>query len=100
MLLQAECHYLNGDMQSADVAYRGSIRSAKEHQFLHYEALGCELYGIFKVENAMLDDGVEQLQLALKKYEEWGARRKVKDLQHFMRVIDPQYLRCELRLKI
>jgi len=98
-LLQAELHYLNGDLKSADVAYKASIVSAREHKFTHYEALACELYGIFCVENRMVDEGAKQLQTALDKYRQWGAMRKVKELQLFVDSVDPVYLRKLKQIK-
>lgn len=84
LLLQAECHYLNRDIQSADAAYRSSIVAAHDHKFPNFEALSLELHGIFLLENDKMDEGKEQLLKAIVKYSEWGATRKVKDLQSFM----------------
>mmetsp|Transcript_2836 Transcript_2836/g.5275 ORF Transcript_2836/g.5275 Transcript_2836/m.5275 type:complete len:229 (-) Transcript_2836:196-882(-) len=92
-LLQAELHYLNGDLKSADVTYKASIASAREHKFTHYEALTCELYGIFCVENRMVDEGAKQLQMALDKYKQWGAMKKVEELQLQMDTVNPSSLR-------
>jgi len=99
-LLQAELDYLNGDLKSADIAYKAAEASAHKHKFFHYEALAYELHGIFCVENRMVERGVSQLQTALGKYEQWGAVRKVKDLRLFMDLINPVYLRKELKIKI
>ena len=99
-LLEAELCYLNGDIDSADVAYKASIVSAHEHRFLHYEALAYELHGIFCMENQMADRGLVQLQMALDKYKQWGAMRKVTDLQMFIDLVDPTYLRRELNIVI
>ena len=41
-------------------------------------------YGIFCLETQAGDKGVEQLHLALIKYKERGAKRKVKEVQVFM----------------
>ena len=75
-LLQAELHYLDGHLFSAEVAYKASIVSAREHKFLHEEALAYELYGIFCMENQMVDQGVEQLNIAIDKYKQWGTIKK------------------------
>lgn len=84
LLLEAECHYLNGNLCAADDAYRGSIKSAKEHKYLHYEALAFELHGIFCLENDNVDEGKEQLQKAIAKYSEWGAMKKAEDVRRFL----------------
>ena len=89
LLLQAELHYTKGDLKSAETAYKASIQSAKMHQFLNDEALAYELYGIFRVENHMVNSGVNHLQVALSKYKEWGAMKKVQDLQLFIDLVDP-----------
>jgi hypothetical protein len=86
-LLQAELFYLNGDLETAEFAYMDSIVSAHDHKYFHEEALAFELYGMFCIENQMLDKGAEQLRLALGKYEKWGAMRKVDDLQLFMNTL-------------
>jgi len=83
-LLQAELLYLNGDIGLAEVAYKVSIKSAHEHKLIHEEALAYELYGMCCVENHWVVRGLENLQLALKTYEQWGARNKVDELQLFI----------------
>eukprot|EP00581_Thalassiosira_minuscula_P030220 CAMPEP_0183766210 /NCGR_PEP_ID=MMETSP0739-20130205/11423_1 /TAXON_ID=385413 /ORGANISM="Thalassiosira miniscula, Strain CCMP1093" /LENGTH=104 /DNA_ID=CAMNT_0026004973 /DNA_START=138 /DNA_END=449 /DNA_ORIENTATION=+ len=87
-LLHAELHYLNGKMECADDAYIASIMLAQRHKFLHEEALAYELYGLFCVENQMVDKGVRQLLKAHDKYKEWGALKKCDDLQNLIDLID------------
>ena len=86
-LLQAELHNLNGKHKSAEAAYEASIASAQGQKFLHYEALALELHGIFCVENQKEEKGVEQLRLAIAKYEEWGAMLKVTEVQKFLQLL-------------
>ena len=83
-MLQAELHYLDGHLNLAEVAYKASIVSACEHKFLNEEALAYELYGVFCMENQMVDQGAEQLNIALDKYKQWGAIKKAEELQHFI----------------
>jgi len=83
-LLQAELHYLEGDLESAEAAYKASIKAARDQKYNHEEALACELYGIYCVENYMTDKGAEQLNHALNLYQKWGAMKKVVELQHFI----------------
>lgn len=64
-----------------------SIKSAHEHKFIHDEALGYELYGIFCIENHRVDKGVNLLRTALSKYMQWGARKKAEDLQEFIDIV-------------
>ncbi|KAL7531690.1 hypothetical protein ACHAXR_005670 [Thalassiosira sp. AJA248-18] len=85
-LLKAELHYLNRDYLSAENAYKASIKSAREHKFIHEEALANELYGIFCIDNMRVDKGIEQLHIAVAKYKRWGAMKKADDLQLFIDV--------------
>jgi len=94
-LLQAELHYLNGDLTSADVAYKASIESAHAHKHLQYEAFAYELYGIFCVENRMIDKGHKQLQMALDKYKLWGAIKKANEIQLLMDMDRSTYHTCQ-----
>jgi len=100
LLLQAELEYLNGDLEAARAAYEASIMSARDHKYLHYEALAHELYGIFCLENRMTGEGMKQLHYSFDKYTQWGAMEKVKELQIFMGIVDPSYLRRELQIQI
>eukprot|EP00986_Skeletonema_menzelii_P013040 scaffold7396_cov127-Skeletonema_menzelii.AAC.3 len=74
-LLQAEqCFYLE-DFDSAKRFYDAAILSAKEHKFLHEEALACELAGHFMLESGEGEDegnsSLPYFLLAEKKYREW-----------------------------
>lgn len=88
-LLQAELHYLNGNLESAETAYKASIKAAHNHKFIHEEAMAYELYGIFCVENHMVEKGSEQLLSALDKYKEWGANKKVDELRLYIGLVCP-----------
>jgi len=77
ILIRAELHYFDGDINSAKAAYKAAIASACAHKFRNYEALGRELYGNFCVENGMVKEGKFQHSMALDKYKQWGAMRKV-----------------------
>jgi len=87
-LLQAELHYLEGNLGSAEMAYKASIRNAHENKFTSEEALAHELYGYFCVENHMADKGLEQLDAALGMYRQWGAMKKVTELQAFVEMMN------------
>ena len=84
LLLQAELHYLNQDLDSAENAFKASIESAISHKMTHELALATELFGIFYIENNWKDKGLDQLRVALKKYEEWGAVSKVLDIEQYI----------------
>lgn len=100
ILLEAELHYLNGDLKLANTSYKAAIVSAHSHRYLHYEALSFELYGIFCIENQAVDKGVEQLRLALERYTQWGAKRKVEALQEFIDLVDTKHLQNKLKIRI
>jgi len=76
LLLQAELHFCNGDSAKAEVAYTKSVQSAREHKFVHEEALAAELYGIFCVEEGNMSKGNELLEMARGLYAQWGAKKK------------------------
>ena len=44
LLLQAEYYFAKGEYEEANTCYEKSIESAKEHKFIHEEALGNELF--------------------------------------------------------
>ena len=92
-LVEAELHYLNGDIDLADASYKASIKVAREQKFIHELALAYELHGIFCVENKMIDEGVKQLLAAVNTYNEWGAAKKVDDVKLFIDLADPSNLR-------
>ena len=47
MLLEAESMFTNGDFDRAGPLYDSAIRSAREHKFIHEEAIASELAGTF-----------------------------------------------------
>mmetsp|Transcript_3115 Transcript_3115/g.6865 ORF Transcript_3115/g.6865 Transcript_3115/m.6865 type:complete len:754 (+) Transcript_3115:1916-4177(+) len=87
-LLQAEYHYVNGRNAMAELSYQASIISAREHRFINEEALACELYGMFLVENKDIQKGVPQLQNALERYTQWGALKKATDVKEFIELVE------------
>lgn len=80
LLLQAEKCYTNGNLDEAKPFYEASITSAREHKFIHEEALAYELYGTFLVETGHLDHGKELLSKAQSLYSEWGAIKKASEV--------------------
>ncbi len=65
-----------------------SADSASIHNFTHCEALAHELHGRFCIENQMVNEGATQLQIAIGKYKEWGAMKKVNDIEVFVDQIE------------
>ena len=91
-LLKAELHYLNGDLNLAELAYESSIVSARDHKFIHEEALAHELYGFFCLENHFVSKAMEQLTLAYEKYIKWGAFKKADDMKRITSCLGLQLL--------
>lgn len=87
LLLQAELHYTNGRHAMAELFYQAAVRSAREHRFLHEEALSLEVFGVYLVENKQLQKGMEQLKMAAEKYHKWGSMKKVRDVKDFMELV-------------
>lgn len=83
-LLNAELHYLESQNCLAENSFKAAIVSANQHGFYHEEALACELYGLFLIDTKNLVVGIEQLQLAFEKYEQWGAKKKSEDVQNLI----------------
>lgn len=83
-LLQAELHYVSGELDMAKAAYKASIKAAAEHKFPSEEALGHELYGYFCIENGKFDEGKEELLIAQENYKKWGAIEKVQDVSLYI----------------
>lgn len=71
LLLQAERHYNLGNLDEAKSTYEASIKSAREHKFIHEEALAYELYGNFCVKTGDAVFGHELLRKAQSLYVEW-----------------------------
>jgi tetratricopeptide (TPR) repeat protein len=91
-LMQAELHYLNGEYEKAEASYEASIASARCHRFLNEEAYAYELYGVYLLENRMVDKGHEKLDIAIEKYAKWGALKKVEHVKKFKEVMNPKFL--------
>ena len=94
MLLEAELHYLNGRHTMAELAYQSSIASAYDHKFIHEEALACELFAIYLVENKKVEKGLRQLQIAHDKYKQWGALKKAHAVKEFIEMANSAYQSC------
>eukprot|EP00985_Skeletonema_marinoi_P001074 scaffold434_cov190-Skeletonema_marinoi.AAC.5 len=86
-LLEAEESYYYNDFEVAELFYEKAISSAKEHKFVHEEALACELAGYFYVELRDTKKAMEHFLRAHKKYHEWGAFGKCESLYKFVEPI-------------
>lgn len=84
LLLQAEKCYTQGSFDEAKSFYEASAKSAKEHKFIHDEALAYELNGNFHIETGDLENGKELLKKAQSTYVEWGAMKIASDVLPLM----------------
>ena len=76
LLIKAECHYTDGEFDKAAESYEASITAAKQHKFVHEEALGCELAGYFYKEQGNEIKAQQLFKRAKSAYVEWGANAK------------------------
>jgi hypothetical protein len=81
MLLQAELYALNNDFNMARSAFQASVESARAHNFIHEEGLALERYGLFLIENRLMNEGRKQINLAIEKYAQWGATKLVESFR-------------------
>jgi len=79
-LLEAEINFAKGNTAKATTAYEKAIESAHDHKFINEEALACELFGIFCIEEGNLYKGNELLEKARELYEMWGAKKKARSI--------------------
>jgi len=73
LLLEAESHACEGELEMAKSKFRASIDSAKRHRFVHEEGLASELLGAFLEENGNVDEAKEHYAYARLCYQKWGA---------------------------
>lgn len=76
----AESYRTDKDTDSATECYEASIRSAREHRFIHEEALACELAAYFFEEQGDKVKSQDMFQQAHDAFMKWGARKKANSL--------------------
>ena len=84
LLLLAERHYSNGEINAARECYKGSIAAAEKHKFINDEALANEQYAKFLMETGDLHMSLEHFRLAHGIYGRWGAAGKATQLFGFI----------------
>lgn len=80
-LLEAERHWVKGELKEAKDSYDKATSGANKQNFLNEEALSCERAGMFYEANGMESLASHFLKRAFQTYREWGAEAKLKDLQ-------------------
>ncbi|KAL3804823.1 hypothetical protein HJC23_006595 [Cyclotella cryptica] len=73
LLLKAELKFLEGLKDDAIEIYQASIKSAKDHRFVHEEGLAFEMLGSLHTHYGDEKQAKLQLSSARKCYEKWGA---------------------------
>jgi tetratricopeptide (TPR) repeat protein len=79
-LIEAEESYSNGDFERAKLLYENAIKSAKQHKFIHEEALAYELGANFYLAMNNKSMAMSFFTKAHEKYTQWQAFAKVKAL--------------------
>jgi len=73
LLLEAQSHSCEGELEMAKSKFQASVESAKKHQFVNEEGLARELLGMFYEENGNEEEANLQYAHARACYQKWGA---------------------------
>ncbi|MDJ1184675.1 trifunctional serine/threonine-protein kinase/ATP-binding protein/sensor histidine kinase [Roseofilum casamattae] len=98
-LIAAEKARNLGQQWEAITLYKRAREGAKENEYLHHEAISCELTGEFYLEQGMAEVAQVYIRDAYYAYERWGANTKIEDLeQRYSQFISPIIDREDRRL--
>lgn len=86
LLLVAEKLYTDGNFDCAASSYDRAIQSAKEHRFVHEEAIASELAGDFYYERDFHEKSMTFFKHSMKCYLNWGAFAVAQRLQNNLEV--------------
>ena len=78
LLLDAMNNHTIGNLEEAGRLYISSIQSAREHRFIHEEAVASELTGEYLFEMGRQSEAYALYDHSIKCFEEWGAQAVVK----------------------
>eukprot|EP00970_Alexandrium_tamarense_P009155 scaffold1803_cov195-Alexandrium_tamarense.AAC.31 len=76
----AESYRTEKETEKAAECYEASIRSAREHRFIHEEAIACELAGYFFEDQGDKVKSRDMFQQAHNTYTKWGAVSKANSI--------------------
>ena len=96
-LIRAETARSLGQKWEAVEYYKRARTGAKENEYLHHEALSCELTAEFYLEQEMPEIAQIYLADAYYAYARWGAKAKVEDLEQRYRQLLAPVLNKEKR---
>ena len=81
LLLEAEKAFTDGNVEIATASYDKAIEAAREHRFINEEALVSECAALFYLDHENVDQARRYLEEARDLYGQWGAHRKVGDIE-------------------
>jgi len=81
LLMQAEYYRIMKDVNKAAICYEASIVAAMEHKFIHEEAMGNELAGLFHLELGSRQRSYSYLKQSIVCYRKWGAPAIVRRIE-------------------
>jgi len=88
-LLEAEFYFLSEDDERAMSCYNASIKSAREHRFVHEEGLAEEKTATYLLHKSQHDEALEHFVNAKKCYESWGAYTLVQRVDNAIAILLP-----------
>ena len=84
LLLEAEKMHTLGTFDRAATLYESAIRSAREHKFIHEEAIASELAGFLYHERRLHQKALNFQMHSIRSYEKWGALAIAKRVETFI----------------
>jgi hypothetical protein len=84
LLLEAEKMHTLGLFDRAATLYESAIRSAREHKFIHEEAIASELAGMLYCERRLHEKALNFLMHSVQSYKKWGALAVAKRVETFI----------------
>ena len=76
--------HTSGDFDSAASFYERSIRSARQHKFIHEEAIASELAGLFYLDRGLREKSLHLFLHSIWGYKAWGALAVAKRVETFI----------------
>lgn len=96
LLLEAESLFTTGEYDQVRSLYDSAVLSAREHKFVHEEAIASELAGIFFYKTGHRQESFSHLMHSINCYNKWGAhavaRRVETVIQSYFGIDDHQLL--------
>jgi hypothetical protein len=84
LLLEAEIMFTNGEFERAGPLYVNAILSAREHKFIHEEAIASELAGMFYFDRGFHQESSSCLLHSVDCYGKWGAHAVARRVESFI----------------